>query len=86
MQSPLLIGALVIMYFQIREPPSFSQALSPRQKLARIDYLGSLTLVGSIGCLLLGMSLKTTERADWTAPRVLGLLVARLVQRSYRAN
>ena len=77
MQSPLLIASLVIMYLKIREPASFSSALTPRQKLARIDYLGSLTLVGSIGCLLLGMSLKTTEMAAWSEPRVWGLLVAR---------
>ena len=82
MQSPLLIGALIIMYLYIREPASSSNTLSARQKLARIDYLGSLTLVGSIGCLLLGMSLKTTQRLAWTEPKVLGLLIARSVQLS----
>ncbi|KAL7415709.1 MFS general substrate transporter [Mrakia frigida] len=77
MQSPLLIGSLFILWLKIREPASFtSETFSHRQKLARIDYLGSLTLVGSIGCLLLGMSLKTTQNAAWGELRVWGLLVA----------
>ena len=45
-------------------------------KLRRIDYLGSLTLVGAVGCLLLGFSLKSTEEMPWTDPAILGLLIS----------
>ena len=51
-----------------------SQTLA--EKVRRIDFLGSLTLVGSVGCLLLGFSLKTTEEIPWTSSCVLGLLCA----------
>lgn len=51
-----------------------SQTLA--EKVRRIDFLGSLTLVGSVGCLLLGISLKTTEELPWTSSSVLGLLSA----------
>ncbi|CUA76812.1 Multidrug resistance protein fnx1 [Schizosaccharomyces pombe 972h-] [Rhizoctonia solani] len=45
-----------------------------RQKLARIDYAGSFTLVVAVGSLLLGLSLKTGEDLGWTSPVVIGLL------------
>lgn len=45
-------------------------------KLCRIDIFGSLTLVGSVGCLLLGISLKSTEEMPWSHPLIWGLLVA----------
>lgn len=48
-------------------------------KLRRIDFLGSLTLVGTIGCLLLGFSLKTTEELPWSHQLVWGLFIASAV-------
>jgi hypothetical protein len=45
-----------------------------RTKLKRIDFLGSLTLVLTVGCLLLGLSLKSTEELPWSHPLVWGLI------------
>ncbi|ELU41783.1 MFS_1 domain-containing protein [Rhizoctonia solani AG-1 IA] len=45
-----------------------------RQKLARIDYAGSFTLVVCVGSLLLGLSLKTGEDLKWSSPIVVSLL------------
>ena len=50
-----------------------NQSLS--DKLRRIDFFGSLTLVGTIGCLLLGFSLKSTEELAWSNPMIWGLFV-----------
>jgi predicted MFS family arabinose efflux permease len=80
MQSPILATSLVLLYLKIREPRSFLQGdkqLSNREKLRRIDYLGSLTLVCAIGCLLLGMSLKTSKGASFSDVKVWGLLIGR---------
>lgn len=45
-----------------------------RDRLRRIDYLGSLTLVTTVGSLLLGISLKSTEELAWSHPLICGLL------------
>lgn len=50
-----------------------------RQKLARIDYAGSFTLVCCIGCLLLGLSLKTSEDLEWGSKIVISLLCGSVV-------
>lgn len=44
-------------------------------KLRRIDFVGSLTLVGTVGCLLLGFGLKTTEEMAWSHPVIYGLFI-----------
>jgi len=51
------------------------KAMPNREKLRRIDWLGSFTLVLTVGSLLLGLSLKTTEDIPWSHPLVWGLLV-----------
>ena len=48
-----------------------SQSLS--EKLRRIDFLGSITLAGSVGCMLLGFSMKTTDEIPWGSPVIIGL-------------
>ena len=48
-------------------------------KLRRIDFLGSVTLVGMVGCALLGVSLKTTEELEWSDPLIVGLFVVSAV-------
>lgn len=48
-------------------------------KLRRIDFLGSITLVGAVGCLLLGFSLKSTEEMAWSDPFVVGLLFGSVI-------
>jgi len=48
--------------------PSKKSAL--RVKLARIDWLGSFTLVVAVGCLLVAVTLKTAEEMPWSSPAV----------------
>jgi len=50
-----------------------------RQKLARIDWFGSVTLVATVGSLLLAISLKTTEELPWSHPLVWVLFIASAV-------
>ena len=54
-----------------------NQSLS--DKLRRIDFLGSLTLVLAVGCLLLGFSLRSTEELQWSNPLIIGLLLASII-------
>lgn len=51
-----------------------SQSLA--DKIRRIDFVGSTTLVGSVGCLLLAFSFKTTEEIPWSSSLVSGLFGA----------
>ena len=44
------------------------------EKLRRVDVLGSVALVASVGLLLLGFSLKTTEELPWSHPLIYSLL------------
>lgn len=77
-QSPFLLFALYLLHLKIREPESFlvsSKLTSTREKMRRIDYLGSLTLVLAIGSLLVGMSLKTSSGASFSDVKVWGLLL-----------
>lgn len=59
--------------------PDEIQNQSLRTKLQRIDFSGSFTLVGAVGCLLLGFSLKSTEELAWGHPLILGLFAASAV-------
>ena len=61
------------------ELPSDVQNQGLSDKIRRIDFLGSVTLVGTVGCLLLGFSLKTTEELPWSNPLIWGLFVASVI-------
>src|ERR1700753_358738 len=54
--------------------PEEVRALDSRTKLQRIDFLGSLTLFLTVGSLLLGLSLKSTEELAWSHPLIWGLI------------
>ncbi|KAG8716677.1 hypothetical protein FRC09_015379 [Ceratobasidium sp. 395] len=71
-QIPILVlsAVLVVVKLNVTLPQPKQTA---RQKLARIDYAGSFTLVTSVGCLLLGLSLKTSEDLDWSSSLILSL-------------
>ncbi|KZW03875.1 MFS general substrate transporter [Exidia glandulosa HHB12029] len=75
-QIPVLIfsATLIVLKVDIPLPPAVA-AQSTREKLARIDYLGALTLMITVASLLLGVSLKTDEDLAWSNPIVVGLLV-----------
>ena len=56
--------------------PEEVRSLTLQTKVKRIDFLGSLTLVLTVGCLLLGLSLKPTEDLPWSHPLIWGLISA----------
>lgn len=68
---------MVLISIKVDIPlPEEVRSLSLRTKLGRIDFLGSLTLVLTVGCLLLGLSLKSTEELAWSHPLIWGLIAA----------
>lgn len=79
-QMPILVFSfcLVALKVSIRLPDEIENQ-PVRAKLRRIDVLGSFTLVGTVGALLLGLSLKSTEELPWAHPLIWGLLLASAV-------
>jgi hypothetical protein len=57
------------------ELPQEVQSQTVYDKLRRIDFLGCLMLVCTVGCPLLGFSLKSTEEIPWSHPLIWGLFV-----------
>jgi MFS family permease len=79
-QVPLLIAAAVLVSIHINTDPLKAEApLSMRTKMAKIDWIGSLTLIIFVGSLLLGLSLKATEDLAWKDPKIWGLLIASVI-------
>ncbi|KAJ3729030.1 major facilitator superfamily domain-containing protein [Lentinula guzmanii] len=79
-QAPILLFSFVLVSLKVNiQLPSDVQNQSLKDKLRRIDFLGSLTLVGTVGCLLLGFSLKTTEEMAWSHPLIWGLFISSAV-------
>jgi len=75
MQIPILFLSYFIVLFKVNiKLPTVPQ--TALEKIKRIDYLGSLTLVLAVGCSLLGISLNTSEELPWSHPAVWGLLAA----------
>jgi hypothetical protein len=73
-----LIAASILVFINVNIvlPPT---SLTPMQRLKRIDWLGSLTLVSFVAPLLAGFSLKATDDLMWKDPRVWGPLLASAV-------
>jgi MFS family permease len=78
LQLPLLVISSLLVAIHVNIPLP-QRPLTLRQKLARIDWLGSITLVFAVGCLLLGLTLKSTEELEWSDNRVWGLLAGSVV-------
>ncbi|KAH9938404.1 vacuolar amino acid permease [Fomitopsis serialis] len=79
-QMPILLFSFVLVTVKVNiSLPDEIQQQSLHTKIRRIDYLGSFTLVGTVGCLLLGFSLKSTEELPWSHPLIWGLLLASVV-------
>ncbi|KAG8809966.1 hypothetical protein FRC17_003150 [Serendipita sp. 399] len=74
-QVPLLLisSLLIAIHVEVVLPRT---PLTLKQKLARIDWLGSITLVGFVSGLLIGLNLKETGDLKWSDQRVSGLLIA----------
>lgn len=80
LQMPVLLFSYILVIAKVNIKLPDEIANQPiRAKLQRIDGFGSLTLVGTVGCLLLGLSLKSTEELAWSSPIVWGLLLASCV-------
>lgn len=77
-QIPLLLLASFCILTFIKIPtPASEQSL--RQKLARIDYLGSLFLILGVSSLLLSLSFLSADNLPFSNPRVFGLLLSSFV-------
>ena len=59
--------------------PDEVQSRTLTDKLRRIDFLGSLTLVTAVGSFLLAFNLKTSEEMPWSDPLICGLLVSSVI-------
>jgi hypothetical protein len=70
---------LVLYKVNIKLPAKFSRNQTIREKLGRIDWAGSGTLVVCIGSLLVGLSLKTGEEYPWSSLLVVGPLIGSAV-------
>jgi len=79
-QSPVLLFSFLVVAAKVNiQLPSDVQNQCLSDKLRRIDVMGTLTLVGMVGCLLLGFSLKTAEELPWSHPLVYNLFIASFI-------
>ena len=68
---------MVLVLIKLDIPlPEEVRSLTLHTRLKRIDILGSLTLVLTVGCLLLGLSLASMEGLPWSHPLIGSLIFA----------
>ncbi|EGO01838.1 hypothetical protein SERLA73DRAFT_71001 [Serpula lacrymans var. lacrymans S7.3] len=80
LQTPLLIISFVLVFLKVNiKLSSEVEHRSVYDKLRRIDFAGSLTLVGAVASMLLAFSLKTAEELAWSHPLIWGLFVGSAV-------
>ncbi|KZT26988.1 vacuolar amino acid permease [Neolentinus lepideus HHB14362 ss-1] len=80
LQMPVLAFSVILVIMKVKIKLPFDvQNQSTSAKLKRIDFFGSFTLVGTVGCLLLGFSLKSTEELSWSHPLIWGLFLVSAV-------
>ncbi|KAJ3520520.1 hypothetical protein NM688_g9151 [Phlebia brevispora] len=80
LQMPILLFSFILVIAKVNIKLPLEVENQPiRAKLRRIDGFGSLTLVMTVGCLLLGISLKSTEEMAWSHPVICGLLAVSAV-------
>jgi uncharacterized membrane protein len=66
---------MISIYLNVNIPlPEEVRCLTLQTKIKRIDFLGLLALVLTVGCLLLGVSLKSTEQLPWSHPLISSLI------------
>lgn len=78
-QIPILAFSVTMVIVKVNIPlPEAVRSMPMRTKLRRMDFLGSLTVVLTVVCLLLSLSLKSTEELPWSHPLIWGLLLGSL--------
>jgi MFS family permease len=79
-QIPILFISFFLVWRYVHIPMAKTDQ-SFRTKIGRIDFLGSATLVSTVSCLLVSLTLKTSGDSElaWSDPIVWGLLVASAV-------
>ncbi|KAJ7729775.1 vacuolar amino acid permease [Mycena metata] len=78
LQIPLFVLAFILTSYNIRYVTP-GKSKSRKEVLKRIDYLGSLTLLISVGSLLLFLSTRYNESLPWSDTRVIVPLVLGIV-------
>ena len=77
LQVPILVLSMTLVLVKVDIPlPEEVRSLTLRTRLKRIDFFGSLTLVLTVGCLLLGLSLRSMEGLPWSHPLIWSLISA----------
>ncbi|XP_006460176.1 hypothetical protein AGABI2DRAFT_202979 [Agaricus bisporus var. bisporus H97] len=80
MQAPVLAFSFVLVVTKVNiKLPLEIQNQTLADKLQRVDFLGSTTLVAAVGLLLFGISLKTTEEMPWSHPLIYSLLGSSII-------
>ncbi|KAJ7500461.1 major facilitator superfamily domain-containing protein [Mycena galericulata] len=77
-QIPLFVLAFILTSYNIRYVTP-GKSKSPKDVLKRIDYFGSLTLLISVGSLLVFLSTRYNESLPWSDARVIAPLVLGIV-------
>lgn len=75
---PIGAFAIVFIFFLLHIPDRDTTHLPTKQKLAQLDGLGLITLLGGIVCLLLALEWGGTAYA-WSSSRIIALLVIAIV-------
>jgi drug/metabolite transporter (DMT)-like permease len=70
---------LILAKLNIKLSAKLAQNQTLPEKMARIDWGGSFTLVSFLGALLVALSLKSLQELPWSSPWVAGLLVISVV-------
>ncbi|KAH6915245.1 vacuolar amino acid permease [Coprinopsis sp. MPI-PUGE-AT-0042] len=75
MQAPFFVFAIAVVALKVDiELSEEVRCQTLASKVARIDFLGSVTLVIAVASFLLGVNMKTTEELPWKSPILVGLL------------
>ncbi|KAI9466769.1 vacuolar amino acid permease [Lactarius psammicola] len=75
-QIPILAFSFVLVTLKVSVPISEEvKNQSLYSKMRRMDFAGSATLAVTIGCLLLGFSIKSSESLPWSHPLIYGLFI-----------
>ena len=79
-QIPVLVLSTILVIWKVNiQLPDKVRNRTMYDKVQQIDFLGSSTLDGTVGTLLLGFSLKSTEELPWSHPLIWSLFIASAV-------